>query len=103
MKLNGNATLADLTEEYNKMHFPRNKNYKELAVKDVRKTMQGDIAKLIRDRTVERIIIRPSTKHTNICHGSSNRLITIYKLTEYGWKIIEGYRLSPYPKPTIQK
>jgi hypothetical protein len=99
MKLNGNATLADLTEEYNKMHFPRNKNYKELAVKDVRKTMQGDIAKLIRDRTVERIIIRQNKQNV---YGS-NRIVTYYKLTEYGWKIIEGYRLSPYPKPTIQK
>src|SRR5688500_7716804 len=83
MRLGGNATITDLTNEYNKIHFPRNINYKDLNVKDVRKTMQGDVSKLIRDKMIKRVITRPPTRLP-----PNNRLITTFHITEYGYKNI---------------
>ena|SRR5688572_2456527 len=94
MKLGGHATISELTDEYNKLHFPRNTNYKDLSTKEVRKTMQGDVSKLIRDRTIQRIIIRPKLSPANYSTATLPRLVTTFKITEYGWKVIDGYRLS---------
>src|SRR5215216_952287 len=94
MKLGGYAEMPALVEEYNKLHFPRNIGYKFQTIKEVKKTMQGDTSKLIRDNMIERIITRP----TNIARSeyiSRPRLITSFRITEYGWNIIYDYKLSP--------
>ena len=94
MKLGGYAEMPALVEEYNKLHFPRNKGYKFQTIKEVKKTMQGDTSKLIRDNMIERIITRPKDIPRSE-YISRPRLITSFRITEYGWNIINDYKLSP--------
>jgi hypothetical protein len=90
MNLGGKATIADLADEYNRIHFPNNIEYRQLKVKDVKKTMQSDTSKLIRDRMIRRLVTKPFPKDPHII----NRIIVWYEITEYGWKIIDADRLQ---------
>ena|SRR5215216_6712072 len=91
MKLGGYAEMPALVEEYNKLHFPRNIGYKFQTIKETKKTMQGDTSKLIRDNMIERIITRPKDIPRSE-YISRPRLITSFRITEYGWKVIEDYQ-----------
>jgi hypothetical protein len=90
MNLGGKATIADLANEYNRIHFPNNVDYKQLKVKDVKKTMQSDTSKLIRDRMIQRFVTKPYPRDPY----SINRIIVWYEITEYGWKMIDADRLQ---------
>jgi hypothetical protein len=90
MNLGGKATIADLADEYNRIHFPNNIEYRQLKVKDVKKTMQSDTSKLIRDRMIQRSVTKPFPKDPHII----NRIIVWYEITEYGYKIIDADRLQ---------
>ena len=94
LRLGGSAKLDDLTHEYNKLHFPRNINYKYLDINTVKKTQQGDLAKLLRDRIIKRTYIKPKGLDPNSLHKF--RRFGYYEITSYGWEYINNaYKLSP--------
>ena len=90
INLGGNATINELCEAYNKMHFPRNTDYSLLEKNEVKKTMQGDTAKLLRDRMIIRIVSKPVKRDPY----KINRIIVSYRITEYGWKLAHAYQLQ---------
>jgi hypothetical protein len=89
INLGGNATINELCDAYNQMHFPRNTEYSLLSKIEVKKTMQGDTAKLLRDRMIIRIVSKPVKRNPYIV----NRIIVSYRITEYGWKLAHAYKL----------
>jgi len=90
MNLGGKAIIKDLADEYNRIHFRTNEGYKRLPIKDVKKTMQSDTAKLVRDRMIKRIVTKPFPRDS---YGI-NRIIVSYEITPYGWEIISAYKLQ---------
>ena len=89
MLLGGSGSHAELTELYNHMHFPRNTNYKMLTLNEVKKTLQGDTAKLLRDRMITREYRIPSKRDLYKQH----RKYAHYTITKYGHKYINTYRI----------
>ncbi|MGE5661120.1 MAG: hypothetical protein ACM3X1_02625 [Ignavibacteriales bacterium] len=95
LRLGGSAKLDDLTNEYNKIHFPRNRDYKYLDINTVKKTQQGDLAKLLRDRIIKRTYIKPKGLNPHSLHKF--RKYGYYEITEYGYEYIKkdyAYRLQ---------
>ena len=63
---------------------------------DIKKTMQGDTSKLLRDKIINRtvsIINSSSIIKDKGQYKINKRLVVTYKITEYGWKIAQEYRL----------
>lgn len=85
--LGGSAKLDDLADEYNKMHFPRNEGYKYLSINDTKKTMQGDLAKLLRDRLIIREYRKPTKRDAYI----QSRKFGFYTITDLGYRYIKTY------------
>lgn len=86
--------MDDLTLEYNRIHFPRNINFSQLDINSVKKTMAGDLSKLMRDRMITRVYLYPNKREQN----KPYRRYGYYSLTELGKKYINAYRL-----PTLQQ
>lgn len=72
-KTNNQATLAEMVKDYNYIHFPRNYRFHQYPQQVVRKTMQHDIAKLLRDRMITKQIVKTTYERK-----------IIFTLTEYG-------------------
>jgi hypothetical protein len=79
--------IDDLAEEYNRMHFPRNINFRELDPNTVKKTLQGDLSKLLRDRLITRTRKYPQEKKI-IKYNKPYRKYAYYSLTEEGKKYV---------------
>lgn len=92
LRLGGSAKLDDLTHEYNKLHFPRNTDYKYLDINTVKKTQQGDLAKLLRDRLISREYIKPKNRDPNTF--KRYRKYGFYRITALGWEYINSYKLQ---------
>ena len=97
VNLGGSATLDELSDEYNNMHFPRNVGYKDLNVNEVKKTLQGDTAKLLRDRLIHREYRKPSRRDPY----RQFRKYGFFTITEYGYHYINRYKICE--KIEIQK
>ena len=87
--LGGSGTMQQLTDTYNQMHFPRNTNYKILTIHEVKKTLQGDTAKLLRDRMITREYRIPSKRDLYKQH----RKFAYYTITPYGHQYINIYKI----------
>lgn len=94
LELGGAAALDDLTDKYNKMHFPRNVNYTYLSTNDVKKTQQGDIAKLLRDNLISRVYKKPKERDPYDTDTKKQfRKYGYYTITTLGYKYIVDHRL----------
>lgn len=89
MNLGGSATLNQLTDEYNRIHFPRNTEYKQLTILEVKKTLQGDTAKLLRDRLIHREYRKPTKRDPY----KQFRKFGFYTITTYGHRYIKTYQI----------
>jgi CRISPR/Cas system-associated protein Cas10 (large subunit of type III CRISPR-Cas system) len=87
VNLGGSATSDHLTDEYNRIHFPRNVGYKELNISETKKTLQGDTAKLLRDRLISREYRKPNKRDPY----KPFRKYGFYQITEYGYYYIKQY------------
>ena len=87
--LGGSAKLDDLADEYNRIHFPRNVGYKDLTMNEVKKTLQGDTSKLMRNRLISRVYMRPSKRDAYKQH----RKFGFYTITDRGWNYINQYKI----------
>jgi hypothetical protein len=85
--MGGSGSHNELADTYNKMHFPRNTDYKMLTVSEVKKTLQGDLAKLLRDKLIAREYRRPSRMDSSIRY----RKYGFYIISEMGYKYIKQY------------
>lgn len=81
----GSITITELALEYNAEHFPQNHNFQQQNLVTIKKTMQHDVAKLLRDR----IIIKTKTKGLEHRDLSTNRPTITYTLTTYGQKQLQ--------------
>lgn len=99
MNLGGSAKLDDLTDEYNHMHFPRNTGYKELTIMEVKKTLQGDTSKLIRDGLISRVYMKPTKRDPY----KQFRKFSFYTITDRGWKYIKQYKICEPMEITKKK
>lgn len=79
--------MQQLTDQYNKIHFPPNTGYKMLTLNEVKKTLQGDTAKLLRDRMITREYRTPSKRDPYRQH----RRYAFYSITPYGHHYIKLY------------
>ena len=87
--MGGSGSHNELADTYNKMHFPRNTDYKMLTVSEVKKTLQGDMAKLLRDRMIAREYRKPSKRDPY----KQFRKFGYYTITEYGYHYINTYKI----------
>jgi hypothetical protein len=85
--LGGSGSHAELADTYNRMHFPRNTEYKLLTITEVKKTLQGDMAKLLRDRMISREYRKPSRRDPY----KQFRKFGFYQITEAGYYYINLY------------
>jgi len=87
-RLGGKATLETLANEYNKEHFPFNKDYRQLPILQVKKTLQHDTMNLLRDHYIEK------TKHkrTDLAYYNmkNNKPVITFHLTEAGRKRLQS-------------
>lgn len=97
VQLGGSGSHNDLADAYNKMHFPRNVGYKMLTLNETKKTLQGDTAKLLRDRLIIREYRKPSRRDPYRPY----RKYGFYTITELGYKYIKQYDICK--KLEIQK
>ena len=88
--LGGSGWHDDITDSYNKIHFPRNIEYRQLSNLVVKKTMQGDLAKLLKRGLITRIYRKPSKKRL---HRKTHRIEGYYSLTEAGLDYIKRYNI----------
>ena len=87
--LGGSGSYAELVDVYNHMHFPRNTDYKMLTLNEVKKTLQGDTAKLLRDKMITREYRRPPKRDPY----RQYRQFAFYQITTYGYKYINTYQI----------
>jgi hypothetical protein len=87
--MGGSGSHSELADVYNKMHFPRNTDYKILTLNEVKKTLQGDMAKLLRDRMISREYRKPTKRDPY----KQFRKFGFYKITEYGYHYINTYQI----------
>jgi len=88
--LGGSGSHTELADTYNKMHFPRNTEYKTLTLNEVKKTLQGDMAKLLRDKLIAREYRKPTRRDP---YSSQYRKFGYYTITYYGYHYINTYKL----------
>jgi hypothetical protein len=88
-QLGGSGSHNELADVYNRMHFPRNTNYRTLTINEVKKTLQGDMAKLLRDRLIAREYRIPRKRDPYKQH----RKYGFYTITNYGHKYIQQYKI----------
>ena len=69
------------------MHFPRNIGYKMLTLNETKKTLQGDVSKLLRDKLISREYRQPKKRDPFKPH----RKYRYYVITPYGWEYINRY------------
>lgn len=88
--LGGSAWHDDLADAYNKTHFPRNLNYKDLPINDVKKTLQGDLSKLLRDNLIARDYkVNPKRRIKKYM----SRKEGYYSITPFGLDYITRYKI----------
>jgi hypothetical protein len=87
--LGGSGSHGELADTYNKMHFPRNTDYKLLTLNEVKKTLQGDMAKLLRDRMISREYRKPTKRDPY----TQYRKFGFYTITTYGHQYINTYQI----------
>lgn len=73
------------------MHFPRNKDYKQVENVTVKKTMQGDLAKLLKCDLISRIYKKPPKPRK---HRRFHRKEGYYSITELGMEYIKMYKIT---------
>ena len=88
-QLGGSGSHNELADVYNRMHFPRNTDYRMLTINEVKKTLQGDTAKLLRDRLIAREYRRPLKRDAYKPH----RKFGFYTITNYGYQYIQQYKI----------
>ena len=91
INLGGSADYETLLREYNKIHFQNNDNFKTIPRKDVKKTMQGDTAKLVRDRVITKTI--KQLRNPSGVKIFPTQLEVTFKITKYGIEVARRYKL----------
>ena len=90
VKLNGSAWHDDITNEYNKIHFPRNTNYKDIEKITVKKTLQGDLSKLLKFGFISRVYRKPPERRQG---SRCYRIEGYYSITALGLEYIQKYNI----------
>ena len=83
----GSITISELAVEYNKEHFPQNHNFQQQNIVTIKKTMQHDVSKLLRDRIITKTIKKGLENRDSV----TNRATIRYTLTQYGQKQLQEF------------
>lgn len=80
------------------MHFPRNINYKEIEKTVVKKTLQGDLSKLLKYNLISRIYKKPPKPREG---KRFYRQEGYYSITMLGIDYIKLYKIVQQPAAEI--
>jgi len=90
LRRGGSITISELALEYNAEHFPQNHNFHQQSLVTIKKTMQHDVSKLLRDRIITKTIKKGLENRDSI----TNRSTIQYTLTTYGQKQLQEFFIT---------